>query len=350
MLRLSEYDYDYPDDLVAQVPAEPRDASRLLVVNRAEGTLTHRHFRDLPEYLAPGDLLVANDTRVFPARLIGEKEGTGARVEVFLLRELNPEQHLWEALVAPARKLRVGNRVRFDGGALACEVLDTTNARGRCVRFDFDGTSDEFQAVLERIGHTPLPPYIRRDDSEADRDRYQTVFARHRGAVAAPTAGLHFTPALTERIAAQGVRTATVTLHVGIGTFKSVEVEDASKHHMDAEAFTISADTARAVNETKAARAGRVVAIGTTSVRALESAVGPDGRLMEASGWTDKFIHPPYTFGAVDALVTNFHMPRSTLLLLVAALAGSDLMREAYRVAVAERYRLFSYGDAMLIV
>ena len=348
MLRLSEFDYAYPDDLVAQTPADPRDSSRLLVVHRDTGAFEHRTFRDLPEYLTPADLLVANDTQVYPARLVGTKESTGARVEVFLLRELNPDHHYWEALVAPARKLRVGNRIAFDGG-LVCEVMDTTDARGRTVRFIFDGPSEAFHRVIDRIGHTPLPPYIRREDTEADRDRYQTVFARHRGAVAAPTAGLHFTPELTARLAGQGVRTATVTLHVGLGTFRSVEVEDAAKHVMDAEAFTISADTAAAVNATKAA-GGRVVAVGTTSVRALESGVGPDGRLRESSGWTDRYIHPPYAFRAVDALVTNFHMPRSTLLLLVAALAGPDLMREAYRVAVAERYRLFSYGDAMLIV
>ncbi len=349
MLRLSEFDYEVPADLVAQDPVEPRDASRLLVVDRASGTFAHRHFRDLPDYLSADDLLIANDTRVFPARLHGLKDGTGAGCEVFLLRELNPDRHLWEVLVAPARKLRVGNRVRFDDGKLTCEIVDTTSAGGRVVRFLYDGTSDDFHAILDRIGHTPLPPYIRRDDTEADRDRYQTVFARNRGAVAAPTAGLHFTPDLTARIAAMGVRTETVTLHVGMGTFRSIEIEDASKHTMDAEFHTVSAEVAAAVNATKAA-GGRVVAVGTTSVRALESAVGPDGRLTESSGWTAKFIHPPYTFGAVDALVTNFHMPRSTLLLLVAALAGADLMREAYRVAIAERYRLFSYGDAMLIL
>lgn len=348
MLRLSEFDYAYPEELVAQTPADPRDSSRLLVVHRGTGTFEHRTFRDLPDYLTPADLLVANDTQVFPARLLGTKESTGANVEVFLLRELNADHHYWEALVAPARKLRVGNRIAFDGG-LACEVMDTTNARGRTVRFIFDGTSDDFHRVVDRIGHTPLPPYIHRDDTEADRDRYQTVFARNRGAVAAPTAGLHFTPDLTARLAETGVRTATVTLHVGIGTFRSVEVEDVSKHVMDAEAMTISADTAEAVNATKAA-GGRVVAVGTTTVRALESAAGADGRMRPTTGWTDAFIHPPYAFRAVDALVTNFHMPRSTLLLLVSALAGTELMREAYRVAVAERYRLFSYGDAMLIV
>lgn len=348
MLRLSDLDYAYPDDLVAQHPCKPRDHARLMVVDRATGAIEHRRFDDLPGYFAPGAVMVVNDTRVFPARLFGTKDGTGARVEVFLLRELNPERFLWEALVAPARKLRIGNHIHFEGD-LTAEVLDTTNARGRAIRFDFHGTPEELHARLDAIGGTPLPPYIKRDADDDDIEDYQTIFAEHRGAVAAPTAGLHFTPDLLRRVKAAGAAVAPITLHVGIGTFKMIEVEDVAKHQMDGETFVIPDATARCVDAARAA-GHPVTAIGTTSVRALEANVLPNGHLHAGAGWTDKFIHPPYTFRAVDRLVTNFHMPRSSLLLLVSAFAGHALTKEAYRIAVEERYRLFSYGDAMLIL
>ena len=348
-LRLHDLDYEYPDDLVARHPVEPRDAARLLVVDRATGAIEHRHFRDLPDYHARGDVVVVNDTQVFPARLFGTKESTGARVEIFLLRQLNAEQRLWECLVSPARKVRVGNRVIFEGGLVA-DVLDNTAERSRTVRFLFDGDDAAFQALIDRIGSTPLPPYLKRDEEPADRADYQTVFAAHRGAVAAPTAGLHFTDGLLGRLRTQGTAVAPLTLHVGLGTFRAVEVEDVTKHVMDAEAFTIPEPTALAVNETRTKGTGKVTAVGTTAVRALESGIGSNGHLVGASGWTDTYIYPPYTFRVVDRLVTNFHMPRTSLLLLVSAFMGYDLMREAYRVAIAERYRLFSYGDAMLIL
>lgn len=349
-LHLSDYDYAYPRELVARYPAEPRDSARLMVVDRATGTIAHRVFRDLPEYFEAGDVLVVNDTKVYPARLFGTKEHEGgARLEIFLLRELSRPDRLWDVLVQPARKVRVGSRIVFDA-ALSADVVDTTPAGGRVLRFRFDGTDDELTAYLDRIGSTPLPPYLRRTADEGDRERYQTVFAAKRGAVAAPTAGLHFTPDLLGRLDAAGVHRAPVTLHVGLGTFRSVEREDVTAHEMDEEYYEVSDETAAIVNRALTERTGTVTAIGTTSVRTLESSVTDDGQLRAGSGWTRTFIVPPYDFRIVQRLVTNFHMPKTTLLLLVAAFAGYDLMREAYRVAIEQEYRLFSYGDAMLIL
>lgn len=347
-MRLADLDFAYPDDLVARHPVEPRDAARLLVVHRATGQIEHRVFRDLPAYLRPEDALVVNDTKVLPVRLFGTKDGTGAKIELLLLRALpHAGPHTWECLALPAKKLRPGTTLRFDDGTTA-DVVDAPE-RTRTLRFAFDGPPEAFLAWLDTAGHLPLPPYLRRPDGEQDRADYQTVYAAQRGAVAAPTAGLHFTDALLDQIRAAGTAVAPVTLHVGLGTFRHVEADDVTAHRMDAEAFTVSDATAALVNQRRVS-GGRVVAVGTTSTRTLETVARPDGLLAPGSGWADLFIHPPYAFKTVDALVTNFHLPRTSLLLLVSAFMGYDLMREAYRVAIAERYRLFSYGDAMLIL
>ena len=348
-LRLSDFDFDYPRELVAAYPAEPRDAARLMVVDRAAGTVEHRAVRDLPEYFSDGDVLVVNDTMVFPARLRGVKEKTEARVEAFLLRELNAEAALWDAVVDPARKVRVGNKLVF-GDGLEAEVIDNTTSRGRTLRFIFDGTPEELHAAIDRVGETPIPPYLRRPAEPADRDRYQTVFAQRRGAVAAPTAGLHFTPALLRALEARGAHVAPVTLHTGLGSFQPVEVEDLSKHRMHSEQFEVPDATAACVNRALASDACTVTACGTTVVRALESTLSADRALKAASGWTDKFVYPPYTFCVTERLLTNFHRPRSTLLMTTAAFAGYDLLRHAYEEAVSHEYRLFSFGDAMLIL
>ena len=349
-MRLSDFDYTYPDELIARHPAEPRDSARLMVLDRAAGTITHRVFRDLPEYFGADDVLVVNDTKVFPARLFANKEKTGARVEVFLLRELSREHRLWDALVAPARRVRVGNLLHFDDHLVA-EVVDNTTSRGRTVRFLFDGPDDVYYERLDALGSTPLPPYLKRDATDSDRDHYQTIFAEHRGAVAAPTAGLHFTPEVLDALKGRGVQLAPVTLHVGLGTFRPVEVEDPTRHQMDSECFVIPDASAEKVNQALESQKGRVTAVGTTAVRAIESSLTADTAHLKAdSGWTDKFIFPPYDFRITQRLITNFHMPKSTLLMLVSAFAGRDFIMEAYHEAIRERYRLFSYGDAMLIL
>lgn len=348
-LRLSDFDYEYPRELVASYPAEPRDTARLMVIDRDSGTVAHRTIRDLPEYFGAGDVLVVNDTMVFPARLRGTKEKTGAKIEAFLLRELNVEHRLWDAIVDPARKVRVGNKLYFDDG-LAAEVIDNTTSRGRTLRFIFDGSPDELYALIDRIGETPIPPYLRREAEPADKVRYQTVFARRRGAVAAPTAGLHFTPALLRELEAAGVEVAPVTLHTGLGSFQPVEVEDLSKHRMDSEHFVVPGTTAEAVNRALASPTNTVTACGTTVVRAMESTLSANRTLKADDGWTDKFIYPNYDFRITERLLTNFHRPRSTLLMMVAAFCGVGLMRHAYEEAVREEYRLFSFGDAMLIL
>ncbi len=348
-LRLSDFAYEFPRGLVALYPAEPRDAARLMVVDRQSGTVEHRTVRDLPDYFSEGDVLVANDTKVFPARLWGTKEKTEAKVEAFLLRELNAEHRLWDAIVDPARKVRVGNKLVFSDD-LAAEVIDNTTSRGRTLRFIFDGTPDELYDAIDRVGETPIPPYLRRPVEPSDRTRYQTVFAKHRGAVAAPTAGLHFTPDLLDRLAACGVEVATVTLHAGLGSFKPVEVEDLSKHRMDSECFHVSDEAADCVNRALTSGDCCVTACGTTVVRAMESTLSAEKTLKADSGWTDKFIYPNYEFHIAERLLTNFHRPKSTLLMMVAAFTGFELMRHAYEEAVQEEYRLFSYGDAMLIL
>lgn len=350
-MRMADFDYELPPEAIAQEPVEPRDASRLLVLHRDQGRLEHRIFRDLPEYLRPPDVLVVNESRVRPARLVGEKEGTGGVVELLLLRP-DPDG-AWECLARPGRRLRPGHRLVFGGGELRAEVLASlpgSPAGVRRVRLEHEGSLDE---VLERLGKVPLPPYIHRELE--DPERYQTVYAKEVGSAAAPTAGLHFTPELLDRIRAMGVQVVPVVLHVGLDTFRPVTEEEAEDHPMHQEYYAIPPETARAVNEARA-RGGRVVAVGTTSVRALESAAlraeeaGTGERVAAGSGWTGLYIYPGYRFRAVDALITNFHLPRSTLLLLVSAFAGRETILEAYRVALAEGYRFYSFGDAMLIL
>lgn len=337
---LSDFDYELPEELIAQQPAQLRDHSRLLVLDRNSGCTDHKMFYDLPDFLNRGDTLVFNDTRVIPARLIGAKADTGARVEVFLLSRLTGDT--WEALVKPGRKARPGAVIRFSE-ELSCEIVAATDFGGRVVRFAFTGV---FETILDRLGQTPLPPYIHTE--LADQERYQTVYARERGSAAAPTAGLHFTEELLAKIQGGGVNLGFVTLHVGLGTFRPVNVERITDHVMHREYYSVPPETAELVNRTRAA-GGRVIAVGTTSVRTLETAAA-GGQVQAGSGWTDIFIYPGYQFRAIDALVTNFHLPKSSLLMLVSALAGRDNILAAYQEAVAERYRFFSFGDAMLII
>lgn len=342
-MRVEDFDYYLPEELIAQVPIEPRDAARLMVLSKESGKLEHRVFSDLPDLLRPDDLLVLNDTRVIPARLIGVREDTGGKVEVLLLtrRGLNE----WETLVKPGRRVKVGTKVVFGEGRLVGEVLAKTEFGGRLIRFSFTGES--FEAVLDELGEMPLPPYIHRqlDDPE----RYQTVYARESGSAAAPTAGLHFTPQLMERLKQRGIEMCYVTLHVGLGTFRPVNVERVEEHVMHAEFYRLPAETAEAVNRAKQQNR-RVIAVGTTSTRALEAAAVRSLPLQPHEGWTDIFIYPGYEFKVIDGLITNFHLPKSTLLMLVSALAGREQILHAYEVAVQERYRFFSLGDAMLII
>ncbi|WP_211230007.1 tRNA preQ1(34) S-adenosylmethionine ribosyltransferase-isomerase QueA [Desulfovirgula thermocuniculi] len=339
---LSDYDFELPPELIAQEPAGRRDESRLLVLFRATGRLEHRLFRDLVEYLVPGDVLVLNETRVIPARLRAKKAGNGGEVELLLLRQLEGE--CWEALVRPGRRAKPGTRLVLGGGLAECVVGERTGTGGRRVYFSSPLPVSE---LIARLGEVPLPPYIKKYPQ--DPERYQTVYARRDGSVAAPTAGLHFTPELLERIEKSGVKIARILLHVGLGTFRPVRVEDITRHHMHAEYYEVSPEAAEVINGARAG-GGRVVAVGTTSVRCLETVAGEDGRVKPGAGWTDLFIYPGYRFRAVDALITNFHLPRSTLLMLVSAFAGREKILAAYRVAVEKRYRFFSFGDAMLIL
>ncbi len=348
-MKLTHFEYDYPPELIAKYPAVPRDSSRLMVLSRSDGSITHRKFSDLGDYFTEGDVLVVNDTKVFPARLFGNKEKTGARIEVFLLRELNPESRLWDVIVDPARKIRIGNKLYFENGLIA-EVIDNTTSRGRTIRFVFEGTDEELYDMIDETGQTPIPPYLKRDVEPEDRERYQTIFASERGAVAAPTAGLHFTPELLSRLSEAGVDIRPSTLHIGLGTFRPVEVEDLTKHRMDSEFFHVPPPTAEAVNRALKSPDNFVTAVGTTVVRAIESSLSASNTLKAKRGWTDKFIYPEYEFYITERLITNFHMPRSTLLMLVAAFTGYDFMMEAYHEAIAEKYRMFSFGDAMLII
>ncbi len=348
-MKRSEFSYDYPKELIAEYPAEPRDSCRLMVVDTEEQTIEHKTFRDLPDYFREGDVLVVNNTKVYPARLYGKKKKTGANIEVFLLRELNPESRLWDVMVDPARKIRIGNKLYFDDD-LSAEVIDNTTSRGRTIRFNFDGRNEDLYEKIRTIGETPLPPYIKRDVEDKDQDRYQTIFAEHRGAVAAPTAGLHFTEELLQRFEDKGVDVVTVTLHVGRGTFRPVDVEDLTKHRMDSEQFTIPEETAEKVNRALLSDENSVTAIGTTVVRAIESSLSASQTLKADSSWTDLFIYPPYEFKITERMVTNFHRPESTLMMMVAAFAGYDFTFEMYEEAIEEEYRLFSFGDAMLLM
>jgi len=345
-MKLSDFKYPLPRNLVAKHPAHPRDHARLMVLNRNDESMLDRKFYEIADYVSKGDCLVVNETRVFQARLFGKKEKTNAKIEVFLLRELNAEENIWDVIVDPARKVRIGNKIFFDDGKLWCEVIDNTTSRGRTVRFNHKG---DFFKIIERIGQTPLPYYIKRDATEKDKDSYQTVYARTLGAVAAPTAGLHFTKALLKKIESKGVKIAPVLLHVGLGSFRPVEVEDLTKHKMDSEYFEIPQSTADIINKTIDAKKN-VFVVGTSSCRAVESSVTSDGHVKPAKGWTDKFIFPPYDFKITDRLVTNFHLPESTLLMLVSAFAGHEFTLRAYKRAIKEGYRFYSYGDAMMIL
>ncbi len=343
-LRLSDFNYNLPKSRIAQYPSKRRDYSRMMVLHRDSKTIEHRKFINITDYMKKNDLLVINTTKVFPARLFAVKDRTDAQVEVFLLREL--ENNMWEVLVKPARKVRVGNKLHFTD-KIRCDVIDNTVSGGRVVRFEFEG--DDFYKIIDKIGSSPLPPYIKRETETKDKKRYQTVFAEHRGAVAAPTAGLHFTEGLINRIKQKGAKIAPIVLHIGLGTFRPVQVEDLNRHQMDSEFFRVPAETAIAINETRR-KGKRIFAVGTSTVRALETVVVSGFQVTSKRGWTDKFIYPPYDFNMTDALITNFHQPKSTLLMLVSAFSDRDFVLKAYREAIKEKYRFLSYGDAMLIL
>jgi len=349
-MKLSDFSYELPEKLVADYPNKNRDESKLMVIDRKDYSIQHRQFKDMIEYFEEDDVVVLNNTKVFPARLYGNKEKTGARIEVFLLRELNAEQRLWDVLVDPARKIRIGNKLYFgNDDKLVAEVIDNTTSRGRTLRFLFDGSYQEFRQALFDLGQTPLPKYIQRDEEDFDKDRYQTIYAKHEGAVAAPTAGMHFSRHLLKRLEIKGINLAEITLHVGLGTFNPVEVEDLSKHKMDSEELFIDQKACDIVNNAKKSK-NRICAVGTTSMRALESSVSSFKTLNPYSGWTHKFIFPPYDFNLADSMITNFHTPKSTLLMMASAFGGYDFIKKAYEIAVKEKYNFYSYGDAMLIV
>ena len=349
-MKLSHFQFELPDTLLAQRPAADRDGSRLMVLNRKEESIEHHSFKDVINYFDEGDVMVLNNTKVFPARLFGNKEKTGARIEVFLLRELNQEQRLWDVLVDPARKIRIGNKLYFgEDESLVAEVIDNTTSRGRTLRFLFDGSYTEFRIKLKELGQTPLPKYINRPIEEEDQERYQTIYAKHEGAVAAPTAGLHFSKHLIKRLEIKGIDLAELTLHVGLGTFSPVEVEDLSKHKMDSEELIIDKIAAAKVNNALATKK-RICAVGTTVMRGLESSVSSGGLLNEYQGWTHKFIFPPFDFSIANCMITNFHTPKSTLLMMVSAFADPDFIKQAYKVAIKDKYNFYSYGDAMLII
>ena len=349
-MKLSDFQFELPESLLAQRPAIDRDESRLMVLNRKEEKIEHYTFKEVIDFFEEGDVMALNNTKVFPARLFGNKEKTGARIEVFLLRELNQEQRLWDVLVDPARKIRIGNKLYFgNDDSLVAEVIDNTTSRGRTLRFLFDGSYTEFRSKLTELGQTPLPKYITRPIDDDDQVRYQTIYAKHEGAVAAPTAGLHFSKHLLKRLEIKGIDLAELTLHVGLGTFSPVEVEDLSKHKMDSEELIIDALAVAKINEAKAKKR-KICAVGTTVMRGLESSVSSAGLLNQYKGWTHKFIFPPYEFSIANSMITNFHTPKSTLLMMVSAFADPDFIKHAYKVAIKEKYNFYSYGDAMLIL
>ncbi len=349
-MKLSHFQFNLPKELLAEYPSENRDEARLMVIDRKKQTIEHKTFKDVIDYFDEGDVFILNNTKVFPARLYGNKEKTGARIEVFLLRELNAEQRLWDVLVDPARKIRIGNKLYFgDDDSLVAEVIDNTTSRGRTLRFLYDGSYDEFRNKLTELGETPIPKYINREVTPEDADRYQTIYAKEEGAVAAPTAGLHFSKHLMKKLEIKGVKFAEVTLHVGLGTFNPVEVEDLSKHKMDSEELKITQEACDIVNEAKLNKK-RVCTVGTTSMRAVESSVSSQKTLNPFDGWTNKFIFPPHDFSLATCMITNFHTPKSTLLMMVSAFCGHDLMKRAYEEAIKEQYKFYSYGDAMLII
>ncbi|MBS4012571.1 MAG: tRNA preQ1(34) S-adenosylmethionine ribosyltransferase-isomerase QueA [Bacteroidetes bacterium] len=349
-MKLSDFKFHLPADLIAIHPPLNRDESRLMVVHRNTGKIEHKMFKDIIDYFEDGDVMIVNDTKVFPARLYGTKEKTGAKIEVFLLRELNREARLWDVLVDPARKIRIGNKLYFgEDDNLVAEVIDNTTSRGRTLRFLFDGTYDEFKKTIESLGETPLPKLIKRPVEPDDKERYQTVFAKREGAVAAPTAGMHFSRELVKRLEIKGISFVNVTLHAGLGNFRSVDVEDLSKHKMDSEQFIIEEKTADFVNKAKEKKR-RICAVGTTTMRSLESSVSISGQLKPYEGWTNKFIYPPHDFSVANAMISNFHLPQSTLMMMVAAFSGFDLLMHAYKEGIKEGYKFFTYGDAMLII
>jgi|TARA_B110000003_G_scaffold131826_1_gene133926 S-adenosylmethionine:tRNA ribosyltransferase-isomerase len=349
-MKLSDFNFELPESLLAQYPTPDRDESRLMVLDRSNGNIEHHTFKDVINYFNEDDVFVLNNTKVFPARLYGNKEKTGARIEVFLLRELNTDQRLWDVLVDPARKIRIGNKLYFgEDESLVAEVIDNTTSRGRTLRFLFDGSYSEFRSKLNELGQTPLPKYINRPVEEEDKERYQTIYAKHEGAVAAPTAGLHFSKHLLKRLEIKGINFAELTLHVGLGTFNPVEVEDLSKHKMDSEELIIKDKAVDLVNKALK-RKKRICAVGTTSMRGLESSVSSIQTLKPHNGWTHKFLFPPHKFSIANCMITNFHTSKSTLLMMVSAFADHDMIMNAYNVAKKEKYRFSSYGDAMLII
>lgn len=349
-MKLSKFKFNLPEELIAQYPTENRDESRLLVLNRKDGSIEHKQFKDIIDYFEDQDTFLMNNTKVFPARLYGNKEKTGAQIEVFLLRELNRESLLWDVLVDPARKIRIGNKLYFgENDDLVAEVIDNTTSRGRTLRFLFDGPYEDFKAAITKLGETPIPKYLGREVEPLDKERFQTIFAKEEGAVAVPTAGLHFSRQLLKRLEIKGINFAEITLHIGLGTFRPVEVEDLTKHKMDSEQMMISQEAADTVNATKDHK-GKVCVIGTTAMRAAETSVSTEGKLKPFDGWTNKFIFPPYEFEIANAMVTNLHAPESTLLMQVAAFGGYENVMNAYKEAIKEKYRFLAYGDAMLII
>ena len=347
--KLSQFNFELPEELLADRPSVNRDEARLMVVDRKTGKFEHKLFKDIINYFDESDVMIFNETKVFPARMYGNKEKTGARIEVFLLRELNKENLLWDVLVDPARKIRIGNKLYFGDDDLVAEVIDNTTSRGRTLRFLYDGSYEEFRQKLKDLGETPLPKYIKREPDAEDEERYQTIYAKNEGSVAAPTAGLHFSRELLKRLEIKGVDFANLTLHIGLGTFRAVEVEDLSKHKMDSEEIFINPDTADLIN-IGIQNKRKVCAVGTTSMRAIETSVTTQGLITPYEGWTNKFIYPPYDFNIANCMITNFHTPKSTLLMMVSAFGGHDLIMSAYEEAIKEKYKFFSYGDAMLIL
>jgi len=349
-MKLSQFKFKLPEDLIALYPSENRDESRLMVIDRTTGEIHHKVFHEILDYFDEQDVMVFNNTKVFPARLYGNKEKTGARIEVFLLRELNREQRLWDVMVEPARKIRIGNKLYFgQNDELVAEVIDNTTSRGRTLRFLFDGDYDTFKKTLYSLGETPLPRFIKRDVEEIDNERYQTIFAKEEGAVAAPTAGLHFSKHLLKRLEIKGVQLAYITLHVGLGNFRQVDVEDLTKHKVDSEQIKITPEVCEVVNKAKEHRK-QICAVGTTVIRTLESSVSTNGMLKPFEGWTNKFIFPPYQFNVPTAMITNFHLPMSQPVMTAAAFIGYEKFVEAYKIAIKEKYRFGTYGDAMLIL
>ena len=349
-MKLSQFKFNLPSELIALHPTQNRDEARMMVVDRKTGKIEHRIFKDLVDYVKDGDVFVINNTKVFPAKLYGEKEKTGAKIEVLLLRELDPESRLWDVLVDPARKIRIGNKLYFgEGDELVAEVIDNTTSRGRTLRFLYDGAYEDFKKSLSAMGHTPLPKEINREELPEDAEDFQTIYAKVEGAVSAPTAGMHFSKILMKRIELLGGEFAELTLHPGMGNFRDIEVEDLTKHKPDSEEMLIDEECATLVNEANE-RHNNVFAVGTTSLKALETAMTIGGKIKPYKGWTNKFIFPPYTFSVANCMITNFHLPKSSMMMEVAAFAGYDLLMKAYKEAIAEKYRFFTYGDAMLII